>query len=58
MEGRLPGARGDWSPTGGWKPPLFQPTADSDSEMHPIVPAELGEQIGSCAASAAALHGR
>jgi hypothetical protein len=28
-EGRLQGARGVGSPTGGWKPPLLQPTADS-----------------------------
>ena len=24
MEGRLPGARGLWSSTGGWKPPLHR----------------------------------
>ncbi len=36
MEGRLPGARGVGLPTGGWKPPLLQTTADSaNSEMHP-----------------------
>ena len=36
MEGRLPGARGVWPPTGGWKPPLLQPTAGSViSETHP-----------------------
>jgi hypothetical protein len=29
MEGRLPGARGPWSPTGGWKPPLRQTTVGS-----------------------------
>ena len=35
MEGRLPGACGLWSPTGGWKPPLLQPTASSvNSELH------------------------
>ena len=35
-EGRLPGARCLGSPTGGWKPPLLQPTAGSvNSEMHP-----------------------
>ena len=35
-EGRLPGARGVGSPTGGWKPPLLQPTSASDnSEMPP-----------------------
>ena len=48
-EGRLPGARGVWSPTSGWKLPLLQPTAgsvnsescvaqqphDMNSEMHP-----------------------
>ncbi len=37
MEGRLRGARGVWSPTGGWKPPLLQPTAGSvNSKMHPF----------------------
>ena len=37
MEGRLPGVRGLGSPTGGWKPPLLQPTAGSvNSEMHPL----------------------
>ena len=36
MEGRLPGARGVGSPTGGWKPPLLQPTAGGiNSEKHP-----------------------
>ena len=35
MEGRLPGARGPWSPTGGWKPPLRQTTVGSvNAEMH------------------------
>ncbi len=37
MEGRLPGARCLWPPTGGWKPPLLRPTAGSaNSEMHPV----------------------
>ena len=35
MEGRLPGARCVGSPTGGWKPPLLQPTAGNvNSELH------------------------
>ena len=36
-EGRLPGARGLWSPIGGWKAPLLHPTAGCvNSEMHPF----------------------
>ena len=36
MEGRLAGTRGAGSPTGGWKPPLLQPTAGRvTSEMFP-----------------------
>ena len=35
MEGRLPGARGVGSPTGGWKPPLLRPTSGGvNSEIH------------------------
>ena len=37
MEGRLPRARDVGSPTGGWKPPLLQPTEGSvNSELHPF----------------------
>jgi hypothetical protein len=36
MEGRFPSARSVGSPTGGWKPPLLQTTADGVNwEMHP-----------------------
>ena len=47
MEGRLPGARADWSPTGGWKPPLLQPRSGF---------VQLGELCGAAAATRLGLN--